>query len=70
MDERSVGAQESRRAELGETLRILRDKAGKSLGQLAEETSYDKSYPYRLEIGGTAVQAGGHGGPGQISRHR
>ncbi|MER6110158.1 helix-turn-helix domain-containing protein [Streptomyces hirsutus] len=51
MDEQPVGAQESRRVELGETLRILRDKAGKSLGQLAEETSYDKSYLYRLEKG-------------------
>ncbi|WP_247697208.1 helix-turn-helix transcriptional regulator [Streptomyces sp. b94] len=30
---------------------MLRDKAGKSLGQLAEETSYDKSYLYRLEKG-------------------
>ncbi|MEU3697115.1 helix-turn-helix transcriptional regulator [Streptomyces griseoviridis] len=27
------------------------EKAGKSLGQLAEETSYDKSYLYRLETG-------------------
>jgi len=42
---------ESGRAVLGRTLRFLREKAGKSLGQLAEETAYDKSYPYRLETG-------------------
>ncbi|MEV6538311.1 helix-turn-helix transcriptional regulator [Streptomyces sp. NPDC051665] len=42
---------ESGRATLGRTLRFLREKAGKSLGQLAQETSYDKSYLYRLEKG-------------------
>jgi transcriptional regulator with XRE-family HTH domain len=42
---------ESGRAVLGRTLRLLREKAGKSLGQLADETSYDKSYLYRLEKG-------------------
>ncbi|MEU9555756.1 helix-turn-helix domain-containing protein [Streptomyces fumanus] len=42
---------ESKRAVLGRTLRFLREKAGKSLAQLAEETSYDKSYLYRLESG-------------------
>ncbi|MFF3330203.1 helix-turn-helix domain-containing protein [Streptomyces sp. NPDC002888] len=39
------------RAVLGRTLRYLREKAEKSLGQLAEETGYDKSYLYRLEAG-------------------
>ncbi|MFF0160268.1 helix-turn-helix domain-containing protein [Streptomyces sp. NPDC005263] len=42
---------ESGRAALGRTLRLLREKAGKSLGQLAEDTAYDKSYLYRLETG-------------------
>ena len=42
---------ESGRAVLGRTLRYLREKAGKSLGQLAEETGYDKSYLSRLESG-------------------
>ncbi|MER6122030.1 helix-turn-helix transcriptional regulator [Streptomyces sp. NPDC001795] len=42
---------ESGRAVLGRTLRYLREKAGKSLGQLAEETAYDKSYLHRLESG-------------------
>jgi transcriptional regulator with XRE-family HTH domain len=41
--------EDSARAALGRTLRYLREKAGKSLGQLAEETRYDKSYLYRLE---------------------
>lgn len=41
----------SGRAVLGATLRYLRDKSGKSLGQLAEETGYDKSYLCRLESG-------------------
>ncbi|GAA2269787.1 hypothetical protein GCM10010145_00120 [Streptomyces ruber] len=38
-------------AGLGRALRYLREKAGKSLGQLAQETSYDKSYLSRLESG-------------------
>ncbi|MDX3570280.1 helix-turn-helix transcriptional regulator [Streptomyces sp. ID05-47C] len=42
---------ESGRAVLGRTLRLLREKEGKSLGQLAEETGYDKSYLSRLESG-------------------
>ncbi|MCN9239190.1 helix-turn-helix domain-containing protein [Streptomyces sp. RY43-2] len=42
---------ESGLAALGRTLRYLREKAGKSLGQLAEDTSYDKSYLCRLESG-------------------
>lgn len=45
------GERESGLAALGRTLRYLRDQAGKSLGQLAEETSYDKSYLSRLESG-------------------
>ncbi|MEV5102287.1 helix-turn-helix domain-containing protein [Streptomyces massasporeus] len=36
---------------LGRTLRFLREKEGKSLGQLADETGYDKSYLSRLESG-------------------
>ncbi|MFF8398927.1 helix-turn-helix domain-containing protein [Streptomyces sp. NPDC016172] len=39
------------RAVLGRTLRFLREQAGKSLGQLAEDTGYDKSYLSRLESG-------------------
>ncbi|MFI6007983.1 helix-turn-helix domain-containing protein [Streptomyces sp. NPDC051243] len=42
---------ESGRAVLGRTLKFLREKAGKSLGQLAEETRYEKSYLSRLESG-------------------
>ncbi|WP_033324367.1 helix-turn-helix domain-containing protein [Streptomyces yerevanensis] len=42
---------ESGRAVLGRTLKFLREQAGKSLGQLAEETGYDKSYLSRLESG-------------------
>ncbi|GCB49343.1 helix-turn-helix transcriptional regulator [Streptomyces sp. NL15-2K] len=51
MTEHPVAEGESRRAALGRTLRFLREKADKSLGQLAEETAYDKSYLYRLEKG-------------------
>lgn len=43
--------EDSGRAALGRALRYLREKSGKSLGQLAEETRYDKSYLYRLEVG-------------------
>ncbi|MEU4919967.1 helix-turn-helix transcriptional regulator [Streptomyces parvus] len=42
---------ESGRAALGRALRFLREKAGLSLGQLAEKTRYDKSYLSRLESG-------------------
>ncbi|MGC0204672.1 helix-turn-helix domain-containing protein [Streptomyces levis] len=45
------GADASGRAVLGRTLRFLREQAGKSLGQLAEDTGYDKSYLSRLEKG-------------------
>nr|WP_202426468.1 helix-turn-helix transcriptional regulator [Streptomyces sp. HUCO-GS316] len=45
------GQQVSGRAVLGQTLKVLREKAGKSLGQLADETGYDKSYLSRLESG-------------------
>jgi transcriptional regulator with XRE-family HTH domain len=51
MTEHPPAEEESGRATLGRTLRFLREKAGKSLGQLAQETSYDKSYLYRLEKG-------------------
>ncbi|UUU23184.1 helix-turn-helix domain-containing protein [Streptomyces sp. DSM 40750] len=45
------GERGSGRAALGRTLRLLREKAGKTLAQLAAETSYDKSYLFRLEKG-------------------
>jgi transcriptional regulator with XRE-family HTH domain len=45
------GEPESGRAALGRTLKFLREQAGKSLGQLAEDTGYDKSYLSRLESG-------------------
>ncbi|NEC90962.1 helix-turn-helix transcriptional regulator [Streptomyces sp. SID12501] len=51
MGEQVDGDGESGRAVLGRTLRFLREKAGKSLGQLSEETGYDKSYLSRLESG-------------------
>ncbi|MEU2586539.1 helix-turn-helix transcriptional regulator [Streptomyces avermitilis] len=51
MDQLVDGERESGRAALGRTLRLLREKSGKTLGQLAGETSYDKSYLYRLETG-------------------
>ncbi|MFF8031021.1 MULTISPECIES: helix-turn-helix domain-containing protein [unclassified Streptomyces] len=41
--------EDSARGALGSTLRYLREKEGKSLSQLAEDTNYDKSYLYRLE---------------------
>lgn len=49
-DQRPREDEDSARAALGRTLRYLREKAGKSLGQLAEDTRYDKSYLYRLEV--------------------
>ncbi|KOV80524.1 DNA-binding protein [Streptomyces sp. NRRL WC-3618] len=51
MGEQVDGEGESGRAVLGRTLRFLREKAGKSLGQLSEDTGYDKSYLSRLESG-------------------
>ncbi|WP_329353527.1 helix-turn-helix domain-containing protein [Streptomyces sp. NBC_01261] len=51
MSEQVDAEGESGRAVLGRTLRYLREKAGKSLGQLAEDTGYDKSYLSRLESG-------------------
>ncbi|MGW0824870.1 helix-turn-helix domain-containing protein [Streptomyces sp. NPDC002845] len=51
MAEEVDGERESGRAVLGRTLRFLREKAGKSLGQLADETGYDKSYLSRMESG-------------------
>ncbi|MEV0743936.1 MULTISPECIES: helix-turn-helix domain-containing protein [unclassified Streptomyces] len=50
MTELTPTDEESGRAALGRALRYLREKAGLSLGQLAEKTSYDKSYLYRLEV--------------------
>ncbi|MEV6163940.1 helix-turn-helix transcriptional regulator [Streptomyces sp. NPDC052052] len=49
MAELTDADEESGRAALGRALRFLRERAGKSLGQLAEETRYDKSYLSRLE---------------------
>ncbi|EMF56659.1 helix-turn-helix transcriptional regulator [Streptomyces bottropensis] len=51
MSEVVDGERESGRVALGRTLLFLREKAGKTLAQLAAETSYDKSYLYRLEKG-------------------
>ncbi|MFD4945855.1 helix-turn-helix domain-containing protein [Streptomyces sp. NPDC058409] len=51
MAELSDVDEESGRAALGRALRYLREKSGRSLGRLAEETRYDKSYLYRLEMG-------------------
>ncbi|MEU9370341.1 helix-turn-helix transcriptional regulator [Streptomyces avermitilis] len=51
MSELVDGGRESGLAGLGRTLRYLREKAEKSLGQLAQETAYDKSYLSRLEAG-------------------
>ncbi|MFI1483327.1 helix-turn-helix domain-containing protein [Streptomyces sp. NPDC020747] len=51
MGELVDGERESGRVALGRTLRFLREKAGRTLAQLAAETSYDKSYLYRLETG-------------------
>ncbi|MEY9992422.1 transcriptional regulator with XRE-family HTH domain [Streptomyces sp. V4I8] len=45
------GERESGRAALGRTLKLLREKASKSLGQMADDTGYDKSYLSRLESG-------------------
>ena len=44
MDEPGEGQRESGRSLLGRTLKYLRERAGKSLGQLADETGYDKSW--------------------------
>lgn len=51
MTEQTGGQGDSGRAVLGDTLKFLREKAGKSLGQLADEIGYDKSYLSRLESG-------------------
>ncbi|MFE2373665.1 helix-turn-helix domain-containing protein [Streptomyces sp. NPDC059398] len=51
MTELAEVEEESGRAALGRALRYLREKAGKSLSELAAETRYDKSYLYRLEVG-------------------
>ncbi|MFH0521691.1 helix-turn-helix domain-containing protein [Streptomyces sp. M41] len=51
MGEAVDGERESGRAVLGRTLKFLREKAGKTLGQLADDTGYDKSYLSRLETG-------------------
>ncbi len=47
--EQQTTTEDSARGALGSTLRYLREKAGKSLSQLADDTNYDKSYLYRLE---------------------
>ncbi|BBC34396.1 DNA-binding protein [Streptomyces graminofaciens] len=51
MSELVDGEGQSARATLGRTLLFLREKAGKTLAQLAADTSYDKSYLNRLEKG-------------------
>ncbi|MFF5002134.1 helix-turn-helix domain-containing protein [Streptomyces phaeochromogenes] len=51
MGELVDGERESGRVALGRTLKFPREKAGRTLAQLAAETSYDKSYLYRLETG-------------------
>lgn len=51
MGEQAVGEEEPVRATLARTLKMLRERAGKSLGQLAEDTAYDRSYLCRLESG-------------------
>ncbi|MFI8929013.1 helix-turn-helix domain-containing protein [Streptomyces sp. NPDC053474] len=51
MSEQEAVEGESGRASLARTLRFLREKAGISLGKLAEDTAYDKSYLSRLESG-------------------
>ncbi|WP_399926743.1 helix-turn-helix domain-containing protein [Streptomyces kanamyceticus] len=51
MSEQAAVDGESGRASLARTLRYLRERAGISLGKLAEDTSYDKSYLSRLESG-------------------
>ncbi|MFH8775687.1 helix-turn-helix domain-containing protein [Streptomyces sp. NPDC017958] len=51
MSEAVDGERGSGLAGLGRTLRYLREKSGKSLGQLADESGYDKSYLSRLESG-------------------
>ncbi len=43
MGEEASAEPVSGREMLGQTLRVLREKAGKSLGQLADETGYEKS---------------------------
>ncbi len=51
MSEQAAVDGESGRASLARTLRYLRERAGISLGKLAEDTAYDKSYLSRLESG-------------------
>ena len=51
MGERVDAGGFSGRVMLSQTLRALRELAGKSLGQLADETGYEKSYLSRLESG-------------------
>ena len=48
---RGNAAEESGRAAFGRTLRYLRTKAGKSFGDVAEDTGYDRSHLCHLESG-------------------
>ncbi|GAB2900293.1 DUF5753 domain-containing protein [Streptomyces mayteni] len=48
--DKAAAVEDSARAALGAALRFLRAKAEKSLGQLAQDTGYEKSYLYRLEM--------------------
>ncbi|MFF4222027.1 helix-turn-helix domain-containing protein [Streptomyces abikoensis] len=45
------GDDDSARATLAIELRRLREESGKSLAQLSEDTSYDRTYLHRLETG-------------------
>ncbi|WP_308297159.1 helix-turn-helix transcriptional regulator [Streptomyces sp. UNOB3_S3] len=45
------GDEDSARATLAIELRRLREESGKSLAQLSEDTSYDRTYLHRLETG-------------------
>ncbi|GGP59978.1 helix-turn-helix domain-containing protein [Streptomyces abikoensis] len=49
--ERLSGDDDSARATLAIELRRLREESGKSLAQLSEDTSYDRTYLHRLETG-------------------
>lgn len=51
MGEQPAEEEDSGRSTLARALKVLRERAGKSLAQLAEDTAYDKSYLCRLESG-------------------
>lgn len=51
MVERQSDGEDSARWLLAHELRRLREQSGKSLAQLSEDTSYDRTYLHRLETG-------------------